>query len=190
MKLTSLLFNPFIRVAGTKALLIGLLAMSVTAIVCFLSNTHFDGVVDAHTGLKAPLFCYFVEPVIMLGLPVVFFYSVALIFSRSSIRFIDVAGTLALARWPMIFAAICGFGLKGHTGAIHDINEITPVIVAISLVELLITIWMIVMMYNAFKVSCNVKGISGNVIFIVVLLFVEVISHVISNEFYKYIRIV
>jgi hypothetical protein len=59
-----LLFNPFKYVAGLKALLIGLLVMLIIAVVAFFSKTHFDGIIDAHTGHILPFYWYLLEPLL------------------------------------------------------------------------------------------------------------------------------
>src|SRR4051812_45608613 len=104
------LFNPFVYIAGAKSLLIGWVIMLATAVIGYYSKTHFDGVVDLHTGYATPLYAYFFEQIIDWGCFALVFYIAGAIFSSSSIRFIDVAGTAALARWPVIFSAIIGFG--------------------------------------------------------------------------------
>ena len=47
-RLSQWLFNPFRFIAGFKALLLGLAIVWISAFVGSLSNTHFDGVLDAH----------------------------------------------------------------------------------------------------------------------------------------------
>ena len=92
-------FNPFRFIAGFKALLLGLAIILISAFVGSFSNTHFDGVLDVHTGLEAPLWLFFAEGLInwiCMVIPLFFF---GLIVSRSSFRRIDVFGTQALARW-------------------------------------------------------------------------------------------
>ena len=58
------LFNPFRFMAGFKALLFGLGIISVSAYLGFVSNTHFDGVLDVHTGIEIPLQYFFAEGII------------------------------------------------------------------------------------------------------------------------------
>jgi hypothetical protein len=177
------LFNPFVYVAGTRALLIGIAVMAVTAVIGVHSNAHFDGVIDMHAGRITP------AQLIDWGLVVVLFYAAGLLFSRSSIRFIDVAGTMALARWPMIFCALLSFGIP-PLGQVHTLDEvlkaITPTAIAIGLLGLVFTIWMIALMYNAFKVSCNMKGGEAIGTFIVALLIAEVLSHVMLHQLYNH----
>jgi hypothetical protein len=87
------LFNPFRFIAGFKALLLGLSIILISALVGSLGNTHFDGVLDVHIGLEAPLWFFFAEGLIdwiCIAIPLFFF---GLIVSRSSFRMIDVFGT-------------------------------------------------------------------------------------------------
>ena len=48
------LFNPFRTMAGSKAIFLGVAIIMIAAFLGSLSNTHFDGVLDVHTGQKAP----------------------------------------------------------------------------------------------------------------------------------------
>jgi hypothetical protein len=87
------LFNPFIFVAGYKALLLGLGIILLSAFFGFLGSTHFDGVLDVHIGLKAPLWFFVTEGIVnwlSLAIPLFFF---SLIVSPSTVRMIDVFGT-------------------------------------------------------------------------------------------------
>src|ERR1700677_4881392 len=102
------LFNPFKFIAGNKALLLGMGTMLITAIVCFFEKAHLDGVIDMHEGLTTPYYFYFIEPIIDWLCLVIPLYIFGRIFSASSIRFIDVAGTSALARYPIFFVVLIG----------------------------------------------------------------------------------
>ncbi len=58
------LFNPFNYVAGGQALVLGLVAILMAGGFGALSNTHFDGVIDVHSGRAAPLWVFLTEGVI------------------------------------------------------------------------------------------------------------------------------
>ena len=181
------LFNPFVYLAGEKALVIGWAVMLASAIIGYYSKTHFDGVIDVHTGHASPMYAYFYETLIDWALPVIIFYIAGLIFSKSSIRLIDLAGTLALARWVMIFPVITGFGVHLPATPPTTINEmtkiLTPSVIALGLLTLLFGIWMIALMYNAFTTSCNLRGSKAILSFIGGLLIAEVISKFIFGLF-------
>ena len=180
------LFNPFVYLAGSRALFLGLIAMLATSFIGYYSHIHFDGVIDIHLGSITSM-NYFLEQVIDLGTIVVLFFIGGLIFSRSSIRLIDVAGTLALARWVMIFPAIIGFFISAPTAPPHTIEGIlktlTPGMVVFGLFGVVFGIWMIALMYYAFTVSCNMKGGKATAIFIAVLVIAEIMSSFIIHLF-------
>jgi len=100
------LFNPFQVVAGSKALSLGLVIILITAFVGSLSNTHFDGVLDVHTGQTAPVWLFFAENVINWLCLVLFLLLSALLVSSSRWRFIDILGTQALSCWPALLTAL------------------------------------------------------------------------------------
>lgn len=181
------LFNPFVYVAGTRALLVGWGIMLLTVAVSFFSRTQFDGAIDMHTaGHSSSIMVLLIEQLVDWGCVVLLFYPGGLIFSRSYVRFIDVAGTMALARWPMLIAATVGFGLVvPQTDSVDVlIKSITPSMVLLSVVSVLFGIWMIALMYNAFTVACNIKGGRAIGVFIGCLLIAEIASKFILHQIY------
>jgi hypothetical protein len=175
------LWTPFVYVAGEKALVSGWLIMGATACLSFFSRTHFDGVLDVHVGMSRPLPLYFLEQFISWASAVLLFYLVGRVSSDSSIRPIDVAGTLALSRWPMILVALVSFGFP-HT---LDIRHIDPVWVLLALLQAVFVVWMVALMYNAFTVSCNLKGGKATRLFILALVFSELFSKMLFYLIYK-----
>jgi hypothetical protein len=176
--MTIWLFNPFTYIAGLKSLLIGWLLMLLTAFIASYSGAHFDGALDVHGSLKVmPAWIFFIEQLIAWGSLVITFYLSGFFFSSSSVRFIDVAGTTALARAPLIIVAILHFAISTPA--------ITPLYIGTSLIELLFIIWMIALLFNAFKVSCNIKGNKAVIVFIVSLIVAEIISKVILYYLYS-----
>jgi hypothetical protein len=180
------IFNPFKFIAGNKALLIGLGAMLVTALVCFKWTVHLDGIIDIHKGKETPSWLYFTEPVIDW----VCFFLPLYIFGRSfsgpSIRFIDIAGTAALARYPIIFAVILSILIPLHSvnpqQILQEIQSNHVLLGKIMLLALMIVpfiVWTVALMYNAYSISANLKGPKAIWSFIVSLLIGEIISKII-----------
>lgn len=182
--MTQALFNPFLRIAGTKALLIGLITLLVTAVIAYYSHCHFDGAIDAHIGTITPMWFYPAEALIDWLCLTLLFYISGIIFSQSAIRFIDVAGTMALARWPMIFIALLAFIPVVQPQNIHDVNAS---IIIFGFTLLIFTIWMIALMYNAYTVSCNIKGSKATISFIATLICAEIISKLIITKLAQHI---
>ena len=188
-RLIQWLFNPFRFVAGYKTLLLGLGIMFISAFIGSLGNTHFDGVLDVHTGLELPLWCFFAEGIIdwlSIAIPLFFF---GLIVSNSSFRMVDVFGTQALARGPYLITAVVmlpdanrrfgeylmsRFGLAAGPVAI---NYTDMLIFGFAMIlSILMAIWMVALMYRSYSVSCNVKGAKAISTFIVSLIGGEVLS--------------
>jgi hypothetical protein len=178
--------------AGSKALFLGLAILLLTSFLGSLSNTHFDGVLDAHTGRGVPLWLFFAENLINWLSMVLFLLLSALLVSRSHWRFIDVLGTQALSRWPTLLTALAmlpdanrRFGAYlmsklNQSGASMTISAADTVIFVIStLIALLMIIWMVALMYRAYAVSCNVKGAKAVVTFIISIILAETISKIV-----------
>jgi len=188
-RLRQWLFNPFRVVAGYKALLSGLAIILISALVGSLGNTHFDGVLDVHTGTEAPLWLFFAEGLINWICMVVPLFSFGLIVSRSSFRVIDVLGTQALARGPYLIAAlvmlpdanrrfsIYVMSKLTQTASTATINYIDMLVFALAMImTILVAVWMVALMYRAYCISCNIKGAKAIITFIVSLIGAEVLS--------------
>ncbi len=183
------LFNPFHYLAGGTALAIGLVAMFAAGAIGGLSNSHFDGVLDLHTGATARWWFYLYEVLVAwLALAVPLFLAGKLI-SKSRVRAVDVFGTQALARFPTLVTALALL-LPGcrrfsqhltakFTRLVPDVGTMPSDIVAFSLamtVMLVMIVWMVALMYRAFSVSGNVKGGKAIGFFIACLLIGEALS--------------
>ena len=108
-RLSQWLFNPFRFIAGFQALLIGLAIILLSGFIGSFGNTHFDGVLDVHKGLSAPVWFFLIEGLIDWICLVVPLFLFGLIVSRSSFRIVDVIGTQALARWPYLIVSLVMF---------------------------------------------------------------------------------
>ena len=189
ISLSQYLFNPFRILAGSKALFLGMVIMLLTSFFSSLSNTHFDGVLDVHTGQEAPIWLFFAENLINWLCMVLFLFLSALLVSRSQWRFIDIVGTQALSRWPTIFSALVMLpnanrrfeeylmSKLGQGSTSVTINSTDAIIFVISsIIVLVMIIWMVILMYKAYAVSCNVKGAKAIGTFIASLILAEVVS--------------
>jgi hypothetical protein len=188
-RLSQWLFNPFRFVAGFQALLIGLAIILISGFVGSFSGTHFDGVLDVHTGAKASMWLFPAEGVInwiCMVIPLFFF---GLIVTRSSFRIIDILGTQALARWPYLVVAIVMLPDANRRVIEYIMSKLTQTApaVAINYIDVIVfgfamilaifmAIWMVALMYRAYIVCCNIKGVAAIVTFIVGLIVAEVLS--------------
>jgi hypothetical protein len=192
------LFNPFEMVAGWTSVIIGLAIIIITSLVAYFTRVHLDGVIDLHAGTETTITFSFIEGFVdWLSMAVLIYFS-GLIISSSSIRFIDVIGTNAMARAPYLLACLFSVLIPNekimkyfeweffHKG--EQVVLLTSDIVLFtlgSLVMILCSIWMIILMYRAYSVCCNVKGTKGIVSFIVTLIISEILSKILLSFFYN-----
>ncbi len=186
------LFNPFYYIAGGKALVVGVVLILGAGFIGALSNSHFDGVLDFHTGVTAPLWVFVVEGIIDWIAISSFLFLGGKIISKSHVRVIDIFGTQALARSPglvtMLFALLPGYRrFAGHLAAQYiktlpsvQTNQGDIIIFVITvLIAILMLVWMVALMYRAYSVSCNVVGGKAIGVFILGLILGEAVSKII-----------
>lgn len=172
MKLKRALFNPFIHIAGGKALAIGLVMMIVIALITPYTGVLFHGAF----GMQNKRFVDFGTAAICLAVGyvslVVVFWLMSLLLAKKT-RLIDIAGTFALARWPYIIAALSGLLIEwtvvGATGNAEKVTAVYMSLIAIICMALLFVawIWSLTLMYNAYKVSTGLRGTKCAISFIV-----------------------
>ncbi len=178
-----LIFNPFTRIAGWQAFAAGLVIAALTGIVGTLSGVMFDGVIDAHLSLRVDYLTAYICFVFDIVSIVVVMWITALIVSRD-FRFIDILGTMTLARAPMLLVAFAAFfaspfsDLDPAAIVANPISLLTPGMIIFMIFSIACTIWHIALIYNAMKVSCNIGGAKLAVSVVIAVLLAEVLSKV------------
>lgn len=194
----SLLFNPFQRVAGKEALSAGLTVIVVSAVLGWQTRTHFDGVLDVHTGSAAPLWFFVVEGLLNWAALSAILLLLGKAVSKTDFRAVDLFGTQALARAPFLVPALLALvpsyqsGAKAMTAALKEggnLQGIPPgdimVVAAFGLLMVVFIIFSVALMYRAFAVSCNLRGVKAVAAFIGGLILAEVLTKVLIILLYK-----
>ncbi|MDH6308763.1 hypothetical protein M2451_001329 [Dysgonomonas sp. PFB1-18] len=192
------LFRPFTYIAGVKALLAGIAVMALISILGYLSYTHFDGIIDIHLNCLSSPTPYIIHAFYQLSTLIILtavFYITARVASKSETRLIDIAGTMALSQAPLIIAALLGFIPSFHV-CIESLNtdiitvlqaNIIPVMIS-AVVFMIFSIWSIILKYNAYSVSANLKGAKAWISFAVALLICEIISKIVLYQIVPLIK--
>lgn len=172
------IYNPFTRLAGWPALGLGLLAAFLMAVIGSYSQVLFDGVVDVHfktTTLTQTLSLVGISLASLVGV----FWLTGLIVAKP-FRFIDLAGTLTLAKTPFLLMALAGFLVTPPDAQTILSNPMVIVqntgFLGVLILSLPVMVWSIVLMHNAYKVSCGLKGSTLTISFIVALFVAEAVS--------------
>jgi len=189
------LLNPFVYIAGGYSLLIGLLIIFCTSVIGFYSNIHFPDILSVKTGPDYPILYYILQSIANWLVISAILYLFAVVFSKSKIRSIDIFGTQALARFPYLIAALTGFSntmdkfgryilwqlLEQGEPVVMSAGAITLAIVLI-VFTLFLTIWMVALMFNAYKIASNLKRGKLIITFITSLILAIVLSAFINSK--------
>lgn len=183
-----LLLTPFERYAGAEALTAGVVFALLAVLGAAQFNTRFDGVLDAHFASdEVSLTVALTDQVINIVSAFVVFYILAYALGARGIRAVDMLGTLMAARAPYVLMPLFNINdhMSRHNAAIvdgiaadpfnPDLSPLLPLIPAIIL-SLVLVVWLIALMFNAWKVCTNFS--KGRLIggFIGALIVAELLS--------------
>jgi hypothetical protein len=165
------LFKPFVYKAGWEALALGIVVIVLTGYIGSFTNTHFDGVLDTHTGMEAPWWCFLAEGIVAWLAMGVVMWGFGKCISKTSFRSVDIFGTQALARWPFLltsllcllpgYARFTDYIIRRTAGAGEKIPfpVVDAIVFGIVLAGMLVFLcWSVYLMYRSYSVSCNIKG--------------------------------
>ena len=161
-----LIVNPFIRIAGGQALIWGFLGLIVSTLLCWISGYHYHGLLHFGPAPNPAWWCYLAEHLIVWLIPALLFYLGGLCLSHSRIRVIDVLGTVLFAQLPLF-----GMNLISLLPAMRMMSQMNmnmspeemlaqPYFILAMILTLLglpFLILTLIWMFNALKVSCNLK---------------------------------
>lgn len=169
MRAKDLLF-PYERIAGAKALIIGVTIVFATGMIGYYTNTRFDGILNVHSGIDQAKWLYPIEPLISILIMSLWLVLMCKIFSKKPFRIIDIIGTQYFAFFPMIplvfLGSISAFdkltleAQQVMNDNAYSMNLTTMDIGIIGLaliVVMLMVFWSGWLMYNALQVSANLK---------------------------------
>ncbi len=200
------LFNPFLQVAGLKAFAVGLIFVIASTLLSWVFNTKFDGVLDAHFGESTSLKTQFLINLINICCLVAVFYLLAIVLTKGKTRFVDILGTMTLARFPFVLIPLINIGnINGRIGekivysmrdkipenVISDVH-CQPCTVSIGeyiylvfsiIVVLLIIVWYVTLLFRAYQVSTNLKRTKIIVSFIAGIILAEFSSSFLIHYF-------
>ena len=176
------LFNPFHFLAGGQALTWGLACIALTAWLGGIFDFRFTGVISFQRTAPAPLWHAIAQGLMAWAILSVLLYICGRLISRSHVRPIDVFGTQALARVPGLLIALIV--------VLPPFRDLTTALIAqgssnlsiaqlallssVGIVLILLLVWMVLLMYRAFAVSCNVAGGRAIAVFIAAIALGEV----------------
>ncbi len=176
------LFNPFHFLAGGQALAWGLACIVLTAWLGGIFDFRFTGVISFQRTAPAPLWHAIAQGLMAWAIPSALLYIGGRLISRSRVRPIDVFGTQALARAPGLLIALIAVSPLFRSIATSLVTESISdfsiaqlaLLSSVGIVLILLLVWMVLLMYRAFAISCNVAGGRAIAVFIAAIALGEV----------------
>lgn len=181
-----LLVNPFTRLSGSRALVVGLAIVLATVAVAILGNVRYDGIADLHTGQGAPL-----EPVLDWLTVALLFLVGGLIWAPKTQSHLDYFGMSAVGRLPFVLVGL--IWMRPALGQLLDplmhLNPASPPnlmalpgfpwIVAGGLVTMLLMAWGLFLNFFALREASGMKTDRAVLVYAGVVVLGEIISKVI-----------
>jgi hypothetical protein len=181
-------FNPFFYIAGYKALFIGLCGLLISSFLCYCTDISYYNIC-VFPSIKYPLVYFIARGVILWIFMALLSYLSGFAFSKSSIRIIDVIGTQALARLPMVILPLPFFipSISQHFFYTVNLGSLS-IISTIGFVYVnLLFIWQMVLLFNAYKISCNLKDMRLIFSFILIILMSEILTRYFIYQAYNFL---
>lgn len=193
-KCFSLLINPYQKIAGLKALLIGSIIIIAISYLASIAKIYFSGLLgvlnasilqNPKIGAVFP-FLLFQNIVILFVLTIL--YSLAVkIYQKKNVRIIDILGTAALSRYPYLLLTTFLAILRVQNPAFMNVSlesglriELTGLSILFSCMVIFCVIWHIATYFYALKESSGLMGKQLWISFIASMLIGEVICNFIT----------
>ncbi len=171
--------NPFIKIAGFRSLIYGLLGLLLIAVVAYLTGTHFYGFSDLGFAKDSEFWLYALEQLLSWVLISLCLYVSGLLFSNTKLRVVDVFGTNILARMPLLLVPLVRLIPPFQSFVFQSVEMY--LLLGIYVLSLA---WTMVLMFNGFKISSNLKGIRLIASFIISIVVAEILIRLILNSIY------
>jgi len=194
-------YNPFIKIAGWKAFGIGIVILCLATVIGYFGNTVFYGI-SVKSVLSLSWCKAFSLQAMGLTVTVLVMWIIALL-SAKHVRFQDILGTVTLAKYPLVLMAIMFLAFSNWLNELSKMlltstntqeimeffSQLTILDYVLFMVFIILTIfflvWTIALLFNAFRVSTNLKGGKCTMLFIVSLLVSEIIIGILVSMCYK-----
>lgn len=163
--------NPFMKIAGFEALLLGVVAVTCCSLFSVYSGVHMNGFIHIMLSSDAPYWFYFLEQLGHGTLLMSFLYFIGLINTSSRIRFLDVAGTSLLARIPLLVPPLID-ALPLSYSFMSSLLYATIIQFSFMVASILSVYYL----WKAYQISCNpIKGWKSTLSFLIALILAEVL---------------
>ncbi len=190
-----LLFKPFEKYSEKTLLLVGIFFTLLGSFFAYVFNIRFDGVIDVHIVPTSLPYQALLDNLVNIFCLVLFLYISSKYINKKT-RLIDIVNVALVARAPyylLPFFNINGVIQKATNNVIQFANpklisQISSsnlcILIVFGIIAILFLVWYISLLFNGIKVASNAKGKTPIILFIISLLFAEVLSKFLIVQLY------
>ena len=196
--LFSLLINPFQKVAGFYALILGLIVIFCMSYFGLLAKMYFPGILDVlnasvvkNLKIQMSFFLLLYQNLVSWLILAALFFIAAKIFKQKKLRLIDFLGTTALARFPYLILTLFLWIMRVVNPSFMEIDltkgiQLHPSIATsmFAVVVIVCVLWQVTTYFYALKVSSGLAGKKLWISFICAIILGEAISSPLSTIFF------
>jgi len=193
----AMLLNPFQKIAGLNALLMGFSIIILMSFIGVTAKLYFPGVISCLNSvvIKNPqhqlnfIFLLY-ENVLCWFILSVLFITSAKILQKKDTRMIDFFGTVALSRYPFLVLTVFIAFIQIINSELMNIDlskglqvHMSPMMIALTFVTIICVIWQVITYLSALKVSSGLQGTKLWISFIISITLGEMISSFLTMMF-------
>ncbi len=173
-------FSPSLKIAGGRALFIGIAGLAVCIAAATLSGWHPNGLLQFGPGPHGDFGIAVLEYLIIWLVPAAIFYGLGAALSTSRIRVVDVLGTTAFALLPLVPMNLLQLipAIRNSLGVFMELSTFSadmagdpelfagqametmlqPLFILNTFISLVVVVLLVIWLFNAVRISCNLKG--------------------------------
>ena len=184
---STFILNPFQKIAGTKALFLGLITLILTSFLGVKAQLYYlspmstiNALVLAKQTITNPFIFLLGQNIVCWLVLAIFLLITAKIIQKNSIRIIDFFGTVALARFPTLLVTIYTMMIRIMNPSLLDIDMSKGFPIHFTLAQYIwsipiaiLAIWQAVMYFYAYKESSGLTGKKLILSFLTIIVLAE-----------------
>jgi hypothetical protein len=175
-----LCLNPFLIIAGMNSFLLGLMGLLLTSYIAYKTGTHFNGLANIDFAKDSDFWVYLFENCSHWIILSILLFAAGLLLSTSRIRVIDIFGTTLFSRIPLIITPLIRTLKIFQSFVIQSVQMYF--LIGVYLISM---VWTIVLLFNAYKVSCNLKNERLIISFAIVMIVSEILTKILLHIIIK-----
>ncbi len=187
-KFRSYLFQPFKSISHKHLLFFGFISIVLASAINYFSSTHFDGILDVHTGRSAPIIVFLLEGLLNSVTVTIIFFVLIRFFILKPVNVSKLFFEQLFARWPLIFISLFSISeiyqrqmhllsskyIEMNNSVLFNSTDYA-ILGFIFFIYLIFSAWFVYLMYRSFSKSSGISGLKGIGIFILGLLIAEMV---------------